>query len=142
MFLMKFCLAWFKFQKKIPSCSIIIIIIIIINNFFFVGIIQHFKILQIVFRSKKLTKANYKPSKMKVLKDTFQQSFKLHNYWEFKKNKQQQENTRTNAHIFACTHKRTYAYTHMQAYTQAHIDTVIYTQTYPYTHRLAKIYFN
>ena len=32
----------------------IIIIIIIINNLFFVGIIQHFKILQIVFRPKKL----------------------------------------------------------------------------------------
>ena len=63
---------------------IIIIIIIIINTFFFVGIIQYFKILQIVFRPKKLIKANYKPSKMKVLKDTFQQSFKLHNYWEQK----------------------------------------------------------
>ena len=32
----------------------IIIIIIIINNLFFVGIIQHFKILQIVFRPQKL----------------------------------------------------------------------------------------
>ena len=47
---------------------IIIIIIIIVNNFFFVGIIQHFKILQIIFRLKKLIKANYKPSKMKSLK--------------------------------------------------------------------------
>ena len=52
---------------------------------------------------KKLIKANYKPNKMKVLKDTFQQSFKLHIYWwEFFKK-------RTNAHIFACTHKHTYA---------------------------------
>ena len=47
---------------------ITIIIIIIVNNFFFVGIIQHFKILQIIFRLKKLIKANYKPSKMKSLK--------------------------------------------------------------------------
>ena len=86
---------------------------------------------------RKLIKVNYKPSIMKVLKDTFRQIFKLHNYWEFKKKK----NTRTNAHTFACTHKRTYAYTHMQAYTHAHIDTIIYTQTYPYTHRLTKIYF-
>ena len=67
---------------------IIIMIIIIINNFVFVGIIPHFKILQTVFRPKKLIKANYKPSKMKVLKDPFQQCFKLHIYWsEFKKRK-------------------------------------------------------
>ena len=92
---------------------------------------------------KKLIKANYKPSKMKVLKDTFEQSFTLLNYREFKKKQQQQQqNTRTNAHIFTCTHKCTYAYTHMQAYTHAHIDTIIYTQTYPYTYRLTKIYFN
>ena len=84
---------------------------IIINSFFFVDIIQHLKILQIVFRPKKLIKANYKPSKMKVLKYTFQQSFKLQNYWEEKKN------THTIAHIFACTHKRTHAYT----YTDIHI---------------------
>ena len=45
-------------------------VIIIINNFIFVGIIQHFKILQVVFTPKKLIKANYKPSKMKVLKVT------------------------------------------------------------------------
>ena len=50
---------------------IIIIIIIIVNNFFFVGIIQYFKMLQIVFRPKKVIKTNYKPSKMKVLKYTF-----------------------------------------------------------------------
>ena len=58
-----------------------IIIIIIINNFFFVGMIQHFKMLQIVFTPEKLIKANCKPSKMKVLKDTFQQSFKIQIYW-------------------------------------------------------------
>ena len=86
---------------------IIIIIIIIINNFFYVGIIQHFKILQIVFRPKKLIKVNYKPSKTKFLKDTFQH----HIYcWESKKK-------RTKAHIFASTHKRTYAY----ASTHTHI---------------------
>ena len=115
------------------------------NNFFFIGIIQNFKILRIVFTPKKLIKGNYKPSKMKVLKYTFQQSFKPHNYWEFmgKKTKnQQQQNARTNAHIFACTHKCKYAYTIMQAYTHAHIDTIIYTQTYPYTHRLKRIYFS
>ena len=86
---------------------------------------------------------------MKVLKDTFHQSFKLHNYWELKKK---------NAYIFACTHKRTCAYMHIEAYTQAHtgahtipyvdiipcahIGTILYTQAYPYTHRLTKIYFN
>ena len=52
-----------------------IIIIIIINNLFFVGIIQHFEIMQIVFSLKKIIKANYKPSKMKVLKDTFSAGF-------------------------------------------------------------------
>ena len=66
---------------------------------------------------------------MKILKDNFQQSFKLRNYWELKK-------TDAQTH----THQRTYAYVHMQPYT--HIDTIIYTQTYPYTHRRAKIYFN
>ena len=54
---------YFLMQKII----IIIIIIIIINNLFFVGIMQYFKIPQIVFRPKKLIKVNYKPSKMKVL---------------------------------------------------------------------------
>ena len=116
---------------------IIISIIIIINNFFFVVIMQDLKILQIVFRPKKLVKANYKPSKMNVLKDTFRPSFELHNYWG-KKN----IHTHTNAHIFACTLKRTYRYTHVQAYTHAHVETIINTQTYPYTHRLTKIYFN
>ena len=43
---------------------IIIIIIMFINIFFFLGIIQHLKILEIVFRPKKLIKANYKSSKM------------------------------------------------------------------------------
>ena len=66
-----------------------------INNFFFLGTIKHFKILQIVFRSTKLIKTNCKPSKMTVLKYTFQQSFKLHIYrWKLNKK-------RTNAHIFA-----------------------------------------
>ena len=54
---------------------------IIMNNFFFVDIIQHFKVLQTVFRPKKLIKTNCESSKMKVLKDTFQQSFQLHIYW-------------------------------------------------------------
>ena len=80
-----------------------IIVTIIINNLFFVSVIQYLKILKIVFRPKKLIKANYKPSKMKVLQDTFQQSFKLHNYCQEKKHR------RTNAHILACTYKRTYA---------------------------------
>ena len=74
---------------------------------------QHFKILQIVFRPKKLSKVNYEPSKMKVLKDTFQQSFKLHKYWELKK-KEKCAQTHT------CSHKRIYAYMHSQAYTHAH----------------------
>ena len=93
--------------------------IIIINNFSFVGIIQHFKILQIVFRPKKLIKANYKPSKMKVSKYTFQQSFKLHIYWwKFEKKK------RTKAHIFACTHKHTLRIsTYAQASTHTHTHT-------------------
>ena len=106
-----------------------------VNNFFFVGIIQHLKILQIVFRPKKPIKVNYKPSKMKVLKDTFQLSFKLHNYWE----KNTHTHTFTNAHIFTCTHKCTYVYMHMQAYTHAQIDIIVYAQTYPYTiHKIDK----
>ena len=42
----------------------------------------------------------------------------------------------TNAHIFACTHTRTYAYanTHMQARTGAHIDTVTQLYTHKGTH--------
>ena len=76
-----------------------ITIIIIINNFFFVGIIQHFKILQIVFRPKKLIKAHYKPSKMNVLKDTFQQSFKLYIYWWELKKKSAQTHTYLHVHI-------------------------------------------
>ena len=99
---------------------VIIIIIIIISNFFFVGIIQHFKILQDSFSSKKkLIKANYKPSKMKVLKDTFQQSFKLHIYWwELRIKKKAQTHTYLHVHINAHTHKRisTCKYKH------AHID--------------------
>ena len=43
---------------------IIIIIFMFINIFFFLGIIQHLKILEIVFRPKKLIKAYCKPSKM------------------------------------------------------------------------------
>ena len=117
--------------------SITIIVNIIISNFFFVGMTQHFKKLQIVFKPRKLIKANYKRRKMKVLKDTFQHNFKLHNYWE--KKAHIHKHTRTNAHIFVCTDKRTYAYTHMQVYTHAHIGTIIYTQTFPYTHRLTKI---
>ena len=90
---------------------LLVYIIIIINNFFFVGIIQHFKMLQIVFTPEKLIKANYKPSKMKVLKDTFQQSFKLQIYWwELEKKKC------TNVHTFACTHKHTLC---ISIYTQA-----------------------
>ena len=78
---------------------------------------------------------------MKVLKYTFQQSFKLHNYWEFMGKKNEKSTTIKRAHKrthIACTHKCKYAYTIMQAYTHAHIDTIIYTQTYPYTHRLKK----
>ena len=59
---------------------IFIIIIIIYDNLFFVGIIEYLKIPQTVSRAKKLIKVNCKPSNMKVLKDTFQQSFKFHNY--------------------------------------------------------------
>ena len=62
-----------KALQECPNFTIhIVIIIIVINNFSFVGMIQHFKILQIVFRAEKLIKANYKPGKRKFLKDTFQ----------------------------------------------------------------------
>ena len=75
-----------------------------IDNFFFVGIMQHFKTLLIVFGPKKLIKANCKPSKMKFLKDTFQQSFRLHIYWwEFKKKKKSAQ-----THTYLHVHKRTY----------------------------------
>ena len=58
-----------------------------INNFFFVGIIQHFN-------------ANYKPSKMKVLKDTFRQGFKFPIYRsEFKKKTSAYAHTSTHAYI-------------------------------------------
>ena len=109
-------------ERNIQLLQLKCIIIIIIYNFFFVNIIHHFKILQKVFRPKKLIKANCKPSKLKVLKDIFQQSFKFHNW------------VKKNAYISACTHKRTYAYSHMHAYIQPHI----YTQTYPYTHSWRK----
>ena len=68
-----------NFIISIIIIIIIVIIIVIINNFFFFRITQHLKALQIVFRLKKLIQANCKPSKMKALKDTFQQSFMLHN---------------------------------------------------------------
>ena len=83
--------------------SIIIIIMIIINNFFFVVIMQDLKILQIVFRPKKLIKPNYKPSKMKVLKDTFRPSFKLHNNWGKKTYTRTQTHTCSHVHINART---------------------------------------
>ena len=121
---------------------IIIVIIIIINNFVFVGIIQHFKILQIVFRAKKLIKSNCKPSKMKVLKDTFQQSFKLHIYW-WELREKRTNHKYLHVHINTHTHKRIRTWKN----THAHIDyrhnyMIIYTPIYPYTHRLTKIYFN
>ena len=100
------------------------------------GIIQYFKILQIVFRPKKLIKANYKPSKIKILKDNFQQSFKLHNYWKKNTHTRTQTHRYLHVHINARTRIRTCKHTH------THIDTIIYTQMYPYTHRLTEIYFN
>ena len=132
---------------------IIIIIVIIINNFFFVGIIQHFNILEIVFRPKKLNKANYKPSKMKVLKDTFQRSFKLHIYWcELEKESAQTHtylHVHINAHalsVYAHVSTQTQTQTHTHTHTHAHTHThrvnhiIIYIQRYPYTHiRLTKI---
>ena len=42
------------------------IIIIIINNFFFVDIIQYFKILQIVFRLRKLLKPTQYNESLKI----------------------------------------------------------------------------
>ena len=57
---------------------VIIVIIIIIINFFLVGI-QHLKIFRIIFRPQKLVKANYKPIRVKVSKDTFQ-SFKFNHH--------------------------------------------------------------
>ena len=95
-------------------------IIIIISNFFFVGTIQHLKTQQIVFRPKTLIKANYKRSKLKVLKDTFQQSFKLHNYWELKKT-----HTRPHTRIRTCKH----THTHIQTKLYIHTSEPIYTQT-------------
>ena len=56
---------------------------------------------------------------MKVLKDTFQQSFKLHIYWwELRIKKKAQTHTYLHVHINAHTHKRisTCKYKH------AHID--------------------
>ena len=70
--------------------------IIIIINFF--GIIHYLKILEIVFRTKKLIKANYKPNRMKVSNDTFQQSFHKCSV---------KKHIHTNANISASTHRRT-----------------------------------
>ena len=98
--------------------------------------IQYFKIRQIVFRPKNLIRANYKLSKMKVLKDTFQQSFKLHSYWKKHTYTRAQTHTYLHVHINTRMRIRTCKHTH------THIDTIIYTQTYPYRHRLTKIYFN
>ena len=53
---------------------------ITINNFIFVEVIQHLRMLEIVFTPKKLIKVNDKPSRMNVSKDIFQQSFKFHDY--------------------------------------------------------------
>ena len=53
---------------------------ITINNFIFVEVIQHLRMLEIVFTPKKLIKVNDKPSRMNISNDIFQQSFKFHNY--------------------------------------------------------------
>ena len=108
------------FSRREDKVNVIIIIIIIINNFFFVGLIQHFKVPQIVFRPKKLIKANCKPSEMKFLKDTFQQSFKLHICrWELRKKDRKKC---TNAHIFTCAHMHKHIRT--CKHTHAHIDKI------------------
>ena len=84
---------------------------------------QHFKILQIVLRPKKLIKANYKPSKMDILKYTFQQSFKLHLYWwELKKKKANKPHTYLRVHINTHTHKHIRTSKHIHTRTHAHID--------------------
>ena len=91
---------------------------------------QHFKTQQLVFRPKELIKANYKPSKMEVLKGTFHYSFKFRNCWELKNTHtytRTQTHTYSHVQINANTRIRTYKHTH------AHIDTIIYTQTYPNT---------
>ena len=74
---------------------------------------------------------------MKVLKDTLQHTFKFHNYWKEKKENtciyiNTNANMRTNSHMSACTHKRTYAYTYMHKYT--HIYTQLYTQKRTHIH--------
>ena len=115
------CIGIFAFKMTTEVICLLFLLSIIINNFFFVDITRHFKILQIVFRPEKLLKANHKPSKMEVLKDTFQQSFKLHIYWwELKKKRKKK---RTSAHIFVCTHKHTF---HISIYAQASTHTCTY----------------
>ena len=77
---------------------------------------------------------------MKILKDTFQQSLKLHIYWwEFKKSAQTHVhiNTHTNKHIRLGKHTRMHV---PMDYRPNYM--IIYIQTYPYRHRLTKIYFN
>ena len=55
---------------------------------------------------------------MGVLKNTFQQSLKLHMYrWELNKK-------RTNAHIFVCTHKRTHISVYADGSIHTHIQTI------------------
>ena len=101
---------------------IIIIIIIIISNLFFVGMIKHRKILQIVFRPKILIKANFRPSKIRVLKYTFQQSFKFHNWWK-----------QTYMHINKCKYVHAYKRTHIYMYTKAHIPIYAHARIHIYT---------
>ena len=55
---------------------------------------------------------------MKVIKDTFEQSFKLHDYWELK-TKTKQKNTRKNAQ---------YSHVHINAHIR------ISSCNHPYTH--------
>ena len=89
------------------------------NKFFFFDTMHYLKILQIVFRSKKLIKGNYQPSKLKVLKDTFKQSFTFRNdllkkvYMQICKCKYKHPHKR----ISAYTHKRKHTYAYMHAYT-------------------------
>ena len=76
---------------------IITIIIIIINNFFWHNTLKIIsKILDIVFRTKKLIKANYKPNRMKVSNYTF------HKCW-----------VKKNMHIYNYIQMQTYLHSHI-----------------------------
>ena len=62
---------------------------------------------------------------MKLLKDTFQQSFMLHNYWELRKKARAQAHAYSHVHINA----HTSIHTRTNRHNFIHTNVTIYTST-------------